>query len=202
MRLGLFGGSFDPVHHGHLALADCCAQQAQLDVVWFVPAAGQPLKPNGPQAANEDRVAMLKLALGDRPRFEVSEIEIHRGGVSYTAETLAEVHAEQPETELFFLMGADSLADLPRWHRPEEICELAMLLVVRRAGAPEPNFDGLADLVESDRLAAIRRNQVEMPEVAISSSEIRQLIATGGPWQEMVPGKVADYITTRQLYAK
>jgi nicotinate-nucleotide adenylyltransferase len=202
MRLGLFGGSFDPVHRGHLVLADSCAEQASLDAVWFVPAARQPLKPHGPQASDADRLAMLRLAVADRPRFEVSDVEIARGGVSYTVNTLAELHAEQPDAELFFLMGADSLADFPTWREPEEICRLATPLVVRRAGSPEPEYNVLANLVSAERLAAIRTSQVEMPAVPISSSQIRELIATGGDWQEMAPAAVANYITEHQLYSQ
>ena len=140
MRLGVFGGSFDPVHTGHLVLADSCAEQAALDAVWFVPTAKQPLKPTGPQASDDDRLAMLRLALATRPRFEVSDLEIKRGGVSYTVDTLATIAADSLGAELFFLMGADSLADLPQWHRPTKICELATLLVVRPRGSPRTQF--------------------------------------------------------------
>jgi nicotinate-nucleotide adenylyltransferase len=200
MRLGIFGGSFDPVHRGHLVLADSCAEQAALDAVWFVPAAHQPLKPTGPRASDADRLAMLRLALADRPRFEVSELEIQRGGVSYTVDTLAAVQAQQPEAELFFLLGADSLADLPQWHRPEEICQLATLLVVRRAGAPEPDFDVLRNVAATVRLDRFRAHQVEMPETPISSSQIRQLIAAEGAWRKLVSEGVAQYIELESLY--
>ncbi len=202
MRLGLFGGSFDPVHRGHLVLADSCARQAKLDKVWFVPAAHQPLKPTGPQASDADRLAMLRLALADRPQFEVSELEIKRGGVSYTVDTLAAVQSQHPEAELFFLMGADSLADLPHWHRPGEICKLATLLVVRRAEAPEPDFDVLRNVTAADRLERFRTHQVEMPETPISSSQIRRLIAGHGAWKELLPSAVASYVGEKLLYVE
>ncbi len=200
MRLGLFGGSFDPVHTGHLVLADSCAEQAALDEVWFVPAARQPLKPSGPQASDALRLAMLRLALADRPRFEVSELEIERGGMSYTVDTLAEVHAQLPEAQLYFLMGADSLAEFLQWHRPEEICALATPLVVRRAGSPAPDLDIFGKLVSNERLDAIRHSQVEMPAVPISSSQIRQLVAAGGDWKDLLPAAVAEYIRAEGLY--
>jgi nicotinate-nucleotide adenylyltransferase len=200
MRLGIFGGSFDPVHRGHLVLAQSCAEQADLDEVWFVPAAHQPLKPTGPRASNDDRLAMLRLAQDGRPRFEVSDLEIERGGVSYTVDTLARVRSQHPQAELFFLMGADSLADLPDWHRPEEICALATLLVVRRAGEAEPNFEALAQLVSAERLEQFRERQIEMPETPISSSQVRKLIAANGEWDELVPPTVADYIRQHSLY--
>ncbi len=200
MRLGIFGGSFDPIHNGHLALADCCAEQARLDKLWFVPTAHQPLKPTGPRAADEDRLAMLQLALSGSSRYSISQIEIQRGGVSYTSITLAAIKKEQPGAELFFLMGADSLADFPLWHEPARICELATPLVVRRAELTEPDFAVLESIVSSERLAEIRSAQVEMPAVAISSSEIRSLIASRGDWQEMVPPDVADYINQKRIY--
>jgi len=200
MRIGLFGGSFDPVHCGHLMLADSCAQQAALDAVWFVPAAHQPLKPTGPVATDADRLAMLRLAVVDRAHFEVSQLELERGGVSYTVDTLAKVQLQHPEAELFFMMGADSLADLPQWHRPEEICSLATLLVVRRAGAPDPDFNVLLDFVSAERLDRFRDHQVEMTEIPISSSQIRELIATEGDWRKLVPAGVAEYIDKNDLY--
>lgn len=200
MRLGIFGGSFDPVHHGHLLLADCCATQAKLDAVWFVPAAHQPLKPAGPVASNADRVAMLQLACADRSDFEISMLEIDRGGVSYTVDTLEAIRAEQPAAELFFLMGADSLADLPSWHRPDEICRLATPLVVHRAETAEPDFAVLSDLVRVERREAIRQQLVEMPPTPISSSQIRALIASEGSWKEFVPPAIAQYIQTHRLY--
>lgn len=200
MRLGIFGGSFDPVHRGHLLLAECCATQAKLDEVWFVPAAHQPLKPEGPVASDDDRLAMLRLACEDRPDCRISTIEIDRGGVSYTVDTLQAIRAEHVDAKFYFLMGADSLADLPHWHQPEEICRLATPLVVHRAESPEPNFDALGDLLDDWRLDEIRRQLVAMPPTPISSSQIRALIASGGGWQSLVPTSVAEYISRNQLY--
>ncbi|MEN0111436.1 MAG: nicotinate (nicotinamide) nucleotide adenylyltransferase, partial [Planctomycetota bacterium] len=125
MRLGVFGGSFDPVHIGHVRLARACRDQASLDRVWFVPAATQPHKPGGPVASGEDRLAMLRLALADEPGLEASPIELDRGGVSYTVETLRAIAESQPAAELFFLMGADTLRDLPNWREPGEVLRLA-----------------------------------------------------------------------------
>lgn len=201
MRLGVFGGSFDPVHLGHLRLAECCWGQAALDQVLFVPAARQPHKPRAPRASDEDRVAMLELAIAGRPEFGVSTIEILRGGLSYTVDTLRAIRAECPGDELFFLMGADTLADLPNWRSPGAICELATPLVVRRPGSGEPDYGALARLVSAERLAAIRSQAVDMPETEISSSEILRRIAERGAWEELVPSAVADYINARGLYA-
>lgn len=199
-RIGIFGGSFDPVHRGHLLLAECCWRQARLDRIEFIPTAQQPLKPRGPVASEADRLAMLRLAIAERPEFSLSTIEIDRGGVSYTVETLRMLQQAHPGAELFFLMGADSLADFPTWREPATICELATPLVVRRAGTPPPNFEALAPLVSAERLKAIRNQEVEMPATPISSSAIRRLIAERGEWQALVPDGVGRYIEQHRLY--
>lgn len=200
MRLGIFGGSFDPVHQGHLMLADSCLNQAELDVVWFVPTACQPLKPSGPRASNGDRLAMLQIACAQRSEFVVSEIELERGGVSYTVDTLASIQEKHPNANLFFMMGADSLADLSNWHRPGEICELASLLVVKRPESSTPNFDLLTDLVSQERLHQMNNIVITMPLTPISSSEIREKVSADEDWQSMVPANVAQYIEANNLY--
>jgi nicotinate-nucleotide adenylyltransferase len=199
-RIGVFGGSFDPIHRGHLTLADCCRRQAALDLVVLVPTARQPLKPQGPVASNADRAAMVRAAIEGRPEFAMSMIELDRGGVSYTVDTLREIRSRQPNSKLFLLLGADALTDFPRWREPAAICDLATLLVVRRAGHAAPDFAALAPVASAERLAEIRAAQVEMPDTPISSSHIRRLIATGGDWQSLVPSDVAQYVAERGLY--
>src|SRR5947207_5553979 len=114
MRLGIFGGSFDPVHNAHLALARACQRQATLDEVWFTPTAIQPLKHQGPRATNSQRVEMLRLAIGDEPSWRGCTIEIDRGGFSYTDDTLRQIHEQLPDVDLFFLIGADALQDVSK----------------------------------------------------------------------------------------
>lgn len=188
MRLGIFGGSFDPVHNGHLRLAECCAQQAGLDSVWLVPTALQPLKPSGPVASDDARVAMLRLALEDRPELGLSLIEIERGGVSYTVETLRELKQTHPDAELFFLMGADTLADLPRWREPEEVLRLMTPLVVQRPG-------------EAAIETTIPHTRVEMPRIDISSSDLRERIGRGESVTGLVPPAVEAYCLQSGLYS-
>lgn len=200
MRIGIFGGSFDPVHCGHLVLAESCREQAQLDRIWFVPAAHQPFKPDGPFATNADRLEMLKLALDGQEYFEISNLEIDRGGMSYTIDTLLTLVSVVPDAKVFLLMGADSLRDFPYWRRPADICRTATPLVVNRAGEPAPNFEHLENIVSAERQAEIESQQVEMPPVDISSSEIRRLIANHGNWQDMVPENVGEYIRDHRLY--
>ncbi len=200
MRIGLFGGSFDPVHRAHLVLAECCRSQAELDQVWFLPTAHQPFKPGGPFASNADRLAMLKLALADQAGCEIRTDEIDRGGMSYTVDTLTHLTESNPDTEWFLLMGADSLADFPFWRRPADICRLATPLVVNRAGEPAPNFGHLSEIVSPSRLAQIESLEVKMPPMAISSTSIREAIALGKEWQSQVPHAVAEYIDEHGLY--
>src|SRR4051794_648934 len=155
MRLGLYGGSFDPVHYGHLLLAECCREALSLDEVWLIPAAIPPHKRTRELSPAKNRLEMLELALGGHEQLRSSDIEIKRGGVSYTVDTLAAVKVAQPEAELFLLMGADSLHDLPTWREPTKICELAVPAVVRRGGSPEPDFNVLSPIVAAGRLGQI-----------------------------------------------
>ena len=200
MRLGIFGGSFDPVHYGHLLLAECCREQRSLDEVWFLPAASPPHKIGRELAAAKQRVEMLELATSGHEAFRVSTLELDRGGVSYTVDTLRAIKAERPEVELFLLMGADSLRDLVTWREPAEICRLATPTVVRRGGSPEPDYAPLGRLISPERLAAIRASQVEMPAVELSSTELRQRASTGQSLRFRTPRAVEKYIETQGLY--
>src|SRR5689334_2752563 len=133
MRLGLFGGTFDPIHLGHLILAESCREACRLDLVWFVVAGAPPHKP-GDRTPVADRLEMARIAVAGHPAFEVSEVEAKRPGPSYSVETLEAIHADRPDDDLFFLIGADSLADLPHWRQPRRIAELATVVVVNRPG--------------------------------------------------------------------
>jgi nicotinate-nucleotide adenylyltransferase len=199
MRLGVFGGSFDPVHYGHLMLAECCREQCRLDRVWFVPAAVPPHKA-GDLAPAEARIEMLRLAIGGHEAFEVSSIEIDRGGVSYMVETLAAIAAAIPEDELFLLLGADMLADLPHWREPGRILELATPVVAARPLTAWPGYGTLAGLVPSERLNQMARHRVDMPQMDLSSSEIRRRVADGQSIRYWTPRAVEKYIETQGLY--
>ena len=200
MRLGLYGGSFDPVHYGHLLLAECCRETLKLDEVWLIPAAVPPHKQTQQRAAGKHRLQMIELALAGHEQIRASPLEIDRGGVSYTVDTLAQVHMLQPQATLFLLMGADSLRDLPTWREPERICALSLPAVVRRGGAAEPDFSVLSPLVSVDRLAEIRAAQVEMPLIELSSTDLRERAATGQSLRFRTPRAVEKYIETHGLY--
>jgi nicotinate-nucleotide adenylyltransferase len=200
MRIGLLGGSFDPVHYGHLLLAECCREQCGLDEVWFLPAATPPHKQDRSLTLAAERIEMLELAIGGQSTFRVCRAEVDRGGVSYTVDTLAKLADEDASRQLFFLVGADSLDDLPHWREPARICELATIVVVGRPGAPTPNYAALAPLVSAGRLDEIRRHQVEMPPMGLSSSDIRQRVAAGHSIRYRTPRAVEAYIQAHNLY--
>ena len=200
MRLGLYGGSFDPVHYGHLLLAECCRETLRLDEVWLIPAAVPPHKQSRELAPAKHRLEMLELALGGHEQIRSSRIEIDRGGVSYTVQTLAAVKELHPDGVLFLLMGADSLHDLPTWREPARICDLAIPTVVRRGGAAEPDFGVLSPFVSPQRLAEIRAAQVQMPLIDLSSTDLRDRAATGKSLRFRTPRAVEKYIETQGLY--
>ncbi len=200
MRIGIFGGTFDPVHYGHLLLAETCREQCRLDQVWFLPASVPPHKQQWRLTSPGQRLDMLKLAVAGHESVIVSALEIERGGVSYTVDTLSAIHEQHAGAELFFLMGADSLQDLPTWRETGRICELAVPVVVRRRGAPEPDFNVVADVVPAARREQIRRYQVEMPVVEYSSTAIREFVAAGRSIRYQTPRAVEKYIETHGLY--
>src|SRR5437762_9790052 len=200
MRLGLSGGSYDPVHYGHWLLAECCREVLQLYEVWLIPASVPPHKQARELAPGKARFEMLELALGGHEQLRASRLEIDRGGVSYTVETLTAVHEQHPAATIFLLMGADSLRDLPTWREPGRICELSVPAVVRRGGAAEPDFRVLTPLVSVERLTAIRAAQVQMPLIELSSTDLRDRAAAGKSLRYRTPRAVEKYIETHGLY--
>lgn len=199
-RIGIFGGTFDPVHFGHLLLAETCREQARLDEVWFVPAAVPPHKQDQALSPPAVRLEMLRLAVGGHDAFRVADLELLRGGVSYTVDTLAAVHAERPEAELFLLLGADSLVELPTWRDPRRILELARPLTVGRPGTQPPDYDALADLVAPARLETFAACHVEMPLIGIRSRDLRRRAAEGRSLRYQTPRAVERFIETTGLY--
>ena len=200
MRLGIFGGSFDPIHYGHLLLAEYCRESCDLDRVLFIPASMSPHKVGRRPASDSARIEMLHLAIAGQAAFEASRIEIDRGGVSFSVDTLEAIHAEQPTAELFFMMGADSLVDFGTWRSPKRICELAIPIVVARPGINLPNLDLISPFVDDRRLEKIQACQVIMPQIGLSSSEIRSRTAAGKSIRYQTPRAVEKYIETHNLY--
>lgn len=198
MRLGIFGGSFDPVHNAHLILAEVCRQELALDRVLFVPAAKNPLKPGGAQAEDSSRLEMLQLAIGGNDAFEVCPWEIQREGISYTIETVTYLRQQHPDAELFFLMGADLVGQLDRWRQPKDIFAIATPVILNRGGAPAIGSTSLAAYVPHGDCDQVRC--LSMPQLEISSSQLRDRIAAGKSIRYQTPACVEQYIANCQLY--
>lgn len=198
-RIGLIGGTFDPIHLGHLLAAEQCREQLQLDEVRFVVAAQSPFKVEQRTADYKHRLEMVQLAIGGNAAFQVDQRELRRGGTSYTVDTLREIHAELPDAELVFLLGADSLADFAKWREPKEICRLAFVAVVARGGFSSPDLQLLANFLPKPE-ADLSQHLVSMPVCEISSTSIRQRVAQLRSIRYQVPAAVGAYIQQHKLY--
>jgi len=198
MRIGVFGGTFDPVHYGHLILAEQCREQGRLDEVLFVPAPRPPHKPR-PCARFDQRVEMLALALAGNPTFRIEEVEKEREGPSYTVDTLIELKRRRPGDELFLLIGADTLHDLPQWYEPRRILESAGLLVVGRPDSSVPDREELGARLNL-RPDAVRIAVIQAPLIDISSRDLRRRVAEGRSLRYLLPRAVECYIHDKRLY--
>ncbi|WP_404422894.1 nicotinate-nucleotide adenylyltransferase [Nibricoccus sp. IMCC34717] len=191
MKLGLFGGSFDPVHHGHLLAARDALEGAGLDEVLFLPAAQAPLRDQSTRTPAVHRLAILKAALSGKPGFGVSDLELRRGGTSYTIDTVRQVAAELPGNELYWIIGADQVAKLHEWREIEALAALVTFLALER-----PGHEGrLQAEIPGLRLQRVRGHQVEL-----SSTEIRARAAAGQPLDFLLPHKAIAYIRENSLY--
>ncbi len=200
MRIGIFGGSFDPIHTGHLILAEHCREQAHLDQVWFIPSAQSPHKTGGAVGSDRQRTEMIDLAIGGHSSFLRLSIEIERGGVSYTVDTLEQLRQQHPDDELFLLVGGDSLNHFHSWKQPHRIVELATPLVVARPGEGAVNFDLLAPFADQQRLAQMKALAIEAPLVDISSTAIRRAVENEMSYRYLTPRSVERYIQTQKIY--
>ena len=198
MNIGILGGTFDPVHLGHLSIADAAMDQAKLERVLFIPA-GQPrLKQAEPSASVDQRLEMVRLAIQDHPGFDICDIEAHRPGPTYTVDTLVELSAELgPTANLYFILGMDVLGQLDRWKDPEQVLELCRLLVLDRPGEQDFNW---ARFYEKVSAAQGRVQVVTAPLVDVSATELRRQAAAGEPLAGQVPNAVAVYIRQQGLY--
>lgn len=188
-RIGVFGGTFDPPHIGHLVAAVDAQRELQLDSVLMV-VANVPWQKLGQREISpaEDRLAMVRAAVADRPGIEVTDVEIRRGGHSYTADTLAELRRQAPDDELYVILGNDAAAGFATWERHEEVAAVAHLVVVDRPGTPTPIDDGFEWI------------RIDIPELEISSTELRQRVADGRSIDYLTPPAVVACIADRGLY--
>jgi nicotinate-nucleotide adenylyltransferase len=200
MRIGVFGGTFDPVHLGHLILAEQCREQGRLDQVWFVPAASPPHKQGQTLTPFAQRVEMLALALAGQPAFRIDDLEKDRPGPSYTVHTLEEIRRGHPNAELFLPIGSDTLLDLPHWYQPARIVEMAGLLVTHRPGWPVPPVSEVEAVLHLPPGVNLRLEVVEAPLIDIASRDLRRRAAEGRSLRYLVPRAVEAYIHDKRLY--
>jgi nicotinate-nucleotide adenylyltransferase len=189
MKLGIFGGSFDPVHLGHLLVAEAAREELELTRLFFVPAAESPFKPERALTPAAERLRLMRLALAGQPWFEVDDQEIRRGGVSYTVETLRDYARRFPGATLFYLLGADHVAKLPQWRDAGELARRAEFVVLPRPGEELLPFP-----------APFRGRRLAGVPVGISSSQIRSRVAAGLSIGHLVPPAVAEAIANYRLY--
>lgn len=187
--IGILGGTFDPVHNGHLAIAAAAIRQLGLDLLLLIPNARSPLKSAGPIASFAQRVDMLQLAITAQPECVVSQIEGARGETSYTIDTLRELTVLYPKARFHLIVGADALADFQLWREHEEISRLVRIAYVGRPGS-RTNADG------------ITATRLEMSPIDVSSTQIRDRVRGGQPIDDLVPPAVAEYIAAHRLYSQ
>lgn len=188
-KIAILGGSFNPIHIGHLILANTVCEEFNLDKIIFVPCYIQPLKSNKDFASAEDRLAMIKLAIQNNPKFELSDIEIKRKGKSYTVDTLK--YFKQKYDDLYFVIGADNIKDFHRWKEPDTILKLAKLIVTNRGGIEQKI---------PQRLRGKKIFVCKIPDIEISSTLIRNNIRSNKSIKYLVPEKVEKYIIKNKLY--
>lgn len=196
--IGVFGGTFDPIHLGHLVAAEEVRVKLDLDRILFVPAGRPWLKVDRPVSPAKHRLEMIRLAIADRPQFALSTVEVDRPGPSYTVETLELLRRQLgAEARIFFLLGSDGLPDLPEWREPRRLIQLCRLAVFARPGRPVPSLESLETAIPG-----LSENVVfvEVPQVDVSATQIRRQVAEGVSVRDWLPPMVEDYILTHGLY--
>ena len=188
-RIGLFGGSFDPVHLGHLLVAQAAREELGLGRLFFIPAAQSPFKPDARPSPAQERLRLLRLALAGSHWCEIDEQELKRGGVSYTIDSVRDYARRLPEAQRFYLIGADHLPQLPKWRAAEELAQLVEFVVIPRPGQAEEPFP-----------APFRGRWLAGFPLGISSSQIRARVKAGRPVDHLVPGPVTEAIRNNRLY--
>jgi nicotinate-nucleotide adenylyltransferase len=199
-RIGLYGGTFDPIHIGHLLVAEQVCEKLRLDYICFLPAATAPHKLGQKSVDGKHRLEMVQLATGGNPRFRVDDRELRRGGTSYTVDTLSELTQEQPSQDFVLIIGNDSLDDLHTWRDPARICELAFVAVVARGGQAPPDLHKLLPYLPESERANLASHLVSIPQIEISSTEIRSNILHARSIRYQLHPAVEAYIAANGLY--
>ena len=197
----LFGGTFDPIHLGHTAVAMHTLQVIGAEKIIFIPAKQSPLKKISPKASDNARVEMISLAMSGNNKFSISNCELKKSQPSYTLETIKYFQDTLgPDTSLYWLIGADCLDELPHWYRIEELIDKCNLCVMYRAGFKAPNFEKLPAIWDKEQIQKLQQNIIETPLIDINSTEIRNRLAAGEDVTDMLCPAVARYIEQHNLY--
>jgi len=200
-KVVLFGGTFDPIHIGHTTVGAEAVEHIGAERIIFVPAKRSPLKDSLPKASDADRFTMITLAIADNKKFELSDYELKRADPSYTLQTVRQFQADYgSNTSLYWLVGADSIDDLSHWYKIVELLDECNLSVMYRAGCDMPDFSRFEDIWDSERVEKLRQNVIRTSLIDISSTEIRNRIATDQDVTDMLHPSVADYIRKHNLY--
>jgi len=199
--IGLLGGSFNPIHIGHLVVAEEARGRLGLERVLFVPARVSPHKLGKPLAPAEDRLRMVQLAIADNPAFEASDLELLRQPPSYSIETVLHLRSvARGAWDVHFLIGADTLAELPAWHRIGELADLCKFVVFSRPGESLDALAPLRGVLRDDQVAAIAARRIEIPLIGVSSTDVRHRVREGSSIRYLVPEAVRRYILDEGLY--
>lgn len=199
MKIGILGGTFDPIHNAHLAIAEEAKNYLALSEVLFIPVGHPWMKTHIEISSSRDRIEMVRLAIEGKPYFKLSVVEIERGGPSYTVDTLTELKTQYGNaSELYFIIGWDNLMQLPRWKKPEKIIEMCTLIVFPRPGILYPDLESIEEKIPGLSEKTILLGK---PEINISATEIRERVARKQSISHMVPEKVAEYIREKGLYS-
>ena len=200
-KIALFGGTFDPVHLGHTTVAASAAESLSVEKVVFMPAKHSALKESLPVASDTDRLEMLSLAISQEERFGLNDYELKKSSPSYTLDTVRYFKTEYGHDFLiYWLVGADSVDDLPLWYKITDLIDQCNLCMMFRAGCPKPDFDRFTKFWGSERVEKLQSNIIQTPLVNISSTEIRQRLAAGEDVSGMLCDEVAEYIRKKRLY--
>ncbi len=208
-KIGIFGGTFDPVHKGHITVAEEFARSLDLETVYLIPAAVPPHRPDPPVASPRDRLEMLSLAVAGNPVLEVSELELQRKGVSYTLDTIRDLREDIGEREFFLALGADAFSEISTWHRPDEVMAAVNMVVLTRPGFEIDLIGSLPGKIHSRytpetggfrHSSGTRLFSLSVSAVDISASGIKKLISEGKSFHDLVPDSVYDYIASSGLY--
>jgi len=200
MNIGVLGGTFDPIHSGHLVIAEEAGLKLRLDKALFIPAGQQWLKTERDITPAVHRVEMVRRAIADKPYFELSTVDVDRSGPTYSVETMTILHQQSgAEAKLFFIVGWDSLAELPQWKEPDRLVQLCKLVAVTRPGFNRPDLKEMESLVPGITQSVV---WLDIPPIDISSTDIREKVAQGQSILGLVPDEVDKYIAEHKLYRK